>query len=76
MVEAGSGQSVSLPSERSTPLRISLPQGSYRVTFKHPSVGRSVVQVVEVKAKSTQLSQANFGALTATDYLKRAGYGE
>lgn len=76
VVEAGSGQSVSLPSERSTPLRISLPQGSYRVTFKHPSVGRSVVQVVEVKAKSTQLSQANFGALTATDYLKRAGYGE
>ncbi|MBD8526139.1 serine/threonine protein kinase [Pseudomarimonas arenosa] len=76
VVEASSGQSIDLPSERSTPLRLSLPKGSYRVTYKHPLVGRSVVQVVQVDAKATQLSQANFGALTATDYLKRAGYGD
>ena len=75
VVESNSGRSISLPAERSTPLRLSVPQGSYRVTFKHPSVSRPLVQVVQVKAKGTELAQANFGALTAADYLKRAGYG-
>ena len=75
VVESSSGRSITLPTERSTPLRLSVPQGSYRVTFKHPSVSRPVVQVVQVKAKGSELAQANFGALSAADYLKRAGYG-
>ena len=74
VVDQGSGKPVELGAERSTPLRLNLVEGTYRVTFKHPNESRSVVQVATVRAKQSQTASANFPNLTAADYLKRAGY--
>jgi serine/threonine-protein kinase PpkA len=74
VVDQGSGKAVELSGERSTPLRLKLVEGTYRVTFRHPNEGRSVVQVATVRAKQAQTVSAGFPNLTAADYLKRAGY--
>jgi hypothetical protein len=74
VVEQATGKRVSLPSDASTPLLLTLPQGRYNVTFKHPSVSRSVVQVASVRAKETQTASVTFPTVGADGYLKRAGY--
>jgi serine/threonine protein kinase len=74
VVEQGSGKPVALGSDRATPLRLSLPEGTYRITFRHPSESRPVVQVASVRAKQSQQVSAGFRNLSAEDYLKRVGY--
>ncbi|MCK7592162.1 serine/threonine protein kinase [Pseudomarimonas salicorniae] len=74
VVEQGSGQAVDLGSDRATPLRLTVPEGTYRVTFRHPSESRPVVQVASVRAKQSQQVSAGFRNLSAEDYLKRVGY--
>ncbi|HQW80289.1 MAG: protein kinase [Rhodanobacteraceae bacterium] len=63
---------VPLPVDRVTPLRLHLPAGVYRVSFKHPSGARSSTQAT-VKAKTETVSSAAFAALDAKEYLRRAG---
>ena len=74
VVEQGSGKSIALGSDRATPLRLTLPEGTYRITFRHPGESRPVVQVASVSAKQNQQVNAGFRNITAEDYLKRVGY--
>jgi serine/threonine-protein kinase PpkA len=76
VIEQSSNQAVALPKDRSTPLRLVVPQGAYRVTFKHPSVAKPVVVVANVAAKQERAANGSFPTLTASDYLKRAGYAQ
>ena len=63
---------VELPVDRVTPLRLRVPAGVYRITFKHPSGARSSAQAT-VKAKTETLSSAAFAALDEKEYVRRAG---
>jgi hypothetical protein len=76
VVDQSSNQPVALPKERSTPLRLTVPAGTYRITFKHPQVGKPVALVASVTAKKDQVANAQFPTLTAAAYLKRAGYAQ
>lgn len=64
---------MALPADRVTPLRLHLPAGVYRVSFKHPSGARSTAQAT-VKAGAETVSSAAFAALDAKEYLRRAGF--
>ncbi len=75
VVEQASGRSVTLPTDRSTPLRLTVQAGTYRITFRHPDVGQAVVRVSGLEAKKTQQVAASFPTIKADDYLRRAGYG-
>ena len=72
--DQANNKAVTLPSERSTPLRLKLPAGNYRVTFRHPQAAKPVVLGASVQAQKTQVTNAPFPQLSARDYLKRAGY--
>lgn len=63
---------IALPADRTTPLRLRVPAGVYRVAFKHPSGARSSAQAT-VKASTETVSSAAFAALDAKEYLRRAG---
>jgi serine/threonine-protein kinase PpkA len=76
VVDQASNQTVTLPRDRATPLRITLPQGTYRVTFRHPQVRAPVALVATVAAQKQQVANATFPTLSARDYLKRAGYAQ
>jgi serine/threonine-protein kinase PpkA len=76
VVDQGSGKAVALPRDRATPLRLSVPAGTYRVTFKHPQVPKTVALVASVTAQKVQVANASFPTLTSRDYLKRAGYAQ
>ena len=76
VVDQGSSKAVELPRDRATPLRLSVPAGTYSVTFKHPQAGKPVVLVASVQAQKVQVANASFPTLTARDYLKRAGYAQ
>lgn len=76
VVEQGSGKAVELGSDRATPIRLVVPEGTYRITFRHPSESRPVVQVASVSPKQSQQVSAGFRNLSAEDYLGRAGYAK
>jgi hypothetical protein len=76
VVDQASGRAVDLPQERSTPLRLSVPVGTYRVSFRHPQAGTPVALVAGVEAQKEQSANATFPTLTARDYLRRVGYGQ
>ncbi|HVF33863.1 MAG TPA: protein kinase [Candidatus Saccharimonadia bacterium] len=70
-----SKQAIALPADATTPLRISVPEGVYTVTFKHPDARRSVVEVARVEAKKSSTKAASFAASVTSDrYLRSAGY--
>jgi len=73
VVEQASGRSVKLPEDRATPLRLNLPAGTYRITFRHPDAP-NVVRVAGLEARKAQTVSASFPALKADDYLRRSGY--
>jgi serine/threonine-protein kinase PpkA len=76
VVDQTSNKAVALPRDRATPLRIVVPAGTYRVTFKHPQVRAPVALVASVEAKKQQVANATFPTLSAREYLKRAGYAQ
>ena len=76
VVDQGTNKALVLPRDRATPLRLNVQAGTYRVTFKHPSVAKQVVLVATVVAKKEQAANGSFPTLTARDYLKRAGYAQ
>ncbi len=66
---------VALPTDATTPLRLSLPAGVYTITYRHPQVGRAATQVAQVESRKAVTANASFaGAVGAKDYLKRAGF--
>jgi tetratricopeptide (TPR) repeat protein len=63
---------ISLPQDRSTPLRLNVPAGSYYVTVRHPEVGKSVSVFARVKAHDRSEATASFPTLSADAYLRHA----
>jgi serine/threonine-protein kinase PpkA len=74
VVDQGTGQAVTLPQDRSTPLKLVVPPGTYRISFRHPDIAQPVPRVVTLEARGTQSASAAFPALNRRDYLRRAGY--
>jgi serine/threonine-protein kinase PpkA len=64
---------VELPAERTTPLRLTLPAGSYYVTLTHPDSRKSVSAFARVKAGQRSQANAAFPSLSSEEYLKNAG---
>ncbi len=62
-----------LPDERTTPLRLTLPAGSYYVTLRHPGSNKSVSAFARVTRGQRSQTSASFPTLSAEEYLKNAG---
>jgi serine/threonine-protein kinase PpkA len=67
-------QSVALPSDASTPLILSLPPGSYVITFRHPQAAKTAQVVANVEAKKRVSAGAAFPSITSQEYFSRAGW--
>lgn len=66
---------VTLPEDRTTPLRLRVPAGVYTITFRHPDAARPVTQVATVQSQRAANATASFGAsVTRQGYLERAGF--
>lgn len=76
VVDQATGTPLALPQDRATPLRLSAPAGTYRISFRHPDVAQPVAVVASLEAKKIQSASAAFRSVTAADYLKRAGYAQ
>jgi serine/threonine-protein kinase PpkA len=74
VVDQGSGASIALPGDRSTPLRLQVPPGTYRITFRHPDVAQATPRVVTLEARGRQTANAAFTTLNSSAYLQKAGY--
>ena len=62
-----------LPEERTTPLTLTLPAGSYYVTLRHPQSGKTVSAFARVSAGKSSQTSGSFPTLSAEEYLKHAG---
>jgi serine/threonine-protein kinase PpkA len=67
-------QSVALPSDASTPLILSLPPGSYVITFRHPQAAKTAQVIANVEAKKRVSAGAAFPSITSQEYFSRAGW--
>ena len=68
------GKAQKLPADATTPLTLSVPQGVYKVTFRHPQAG-GASETARVQAKKSVLATTSFaGRVTAKGYLQRAGW--
>ena len=64
---------VELPAERTTPLQLSLPAGSYYVTLRHPKSSKAVSAFARVQARQRSQASGSFPSLSADEYIKNAG---
>ncbi len=64
---------VGLPTERSTPLQLNLPAGSYYVTLRHPKSSKTVSAFARVQARQRSQTSGSFPTLGADEYLRNAG---
>jgi serine/threonine-protein kinase PpkA len=67
-------QPVALPSDASTPLTLSLPPGSYVITFRHPQAAKTAQVIANVEAKKRVSAGATFPSITSQEYFSRAGW--
>ncbi|MEO8010722.1 MAG: hypothetical protein ABI650_03655, partial [Dokdonella sp.] len=63
---------IDLPEERTTPLILTLPAGSYYVTLRHPQSGKTVSAFARVNAGKSSQTSGSFPTLSAEEYLKHA----
>ncbi len=63
---------VDLPEERTTPLTLTLPAGSYYVTLRHPNSGKTVSAFARVSAGKSIETSGSFPTLSTEEYLKHA----
>ena len=63
---------VPLPADRTTPLTLTLPSGSYYVTLSHPDSGKTVSAFARVVAGKSSQTSGSFPTLSAEEYLKNA----
>jgi len=68
------GKAVALPPDTVTPLTLSLPAGSYRVTFRHPQATQANQVIAKVDAKKRSAYSAAFPTISARGYFTRAGF--
>jgi serine/threonine protein kinase len=64
---------IALPEDRSTPLQLTLPSGSYYITLRHPKSAKTVSTFARVQAKQRTQTSGSFPTLSAEEYLKNAG---
>ncbi len=64
---------VTLPEDRSTPLRLTLPAGSYYVTLRHPGSSKTVSAFARVQPRQRAQASATFAARSADEYVRHAG---
>ena len=64
---------VDLPTERTTPIKLTLPAGSYYVTLRHPNSNKTVSAFARVAAGQRSQASGSFPTLSAEEYLKHAG---
>ncbi len=64
---------IALPEQRSTPLQLTLPAGSYYVTLRHPNSGKTVSAFARVQARQRSQTSGSFPSLSAEEYIKNAG---
>ena len=64
---------IDLPSERSTPLVLNVPAGSYYITLRHPQSAKPVSTFARVTAGKRSQTSGSFPTLSAEEYIKRAG---
>jgi len=69
-----SNHAVSIAQPHSTPFRITLRAGTYRVTLRNPGVREPRVLVANIEAKKSLQLSASFPTLTVDSFLSRAGY--
>ncbi|HNR91179.1 MAG TPA: serine/threonine-protein kinase [Dokdonella sp.] len=65
---------IELPQERSTPLQLNLPAGSYYVTLRHPNSNKTVSAFARVQARQRSQTSGSFPSLGTDEYLRNAGF--
>ena len=74
VLDANNRQPVSLPADATTPLVLTLPAGSYVITFSHPQTKKPAQVFAKVEAQKRATANAAFTTLSATEYFSRAGW--
>ncbi|MEP6483065.1 MAG: protein kinase [Rudaea sp.] len=67
-------QPVALPADASTPLVLTVPAGSYVITFRHPKATKAVQVIAKVEARKRATANAAFPTISAKEYFSRAGW--
>lgn len=67
-------QPVALPTDATTPLVLTLPAGSYVITFSHPQTRKAAQVFAKVEAKKRATANAAFTSISAQEYFSRAGW--
>src|ERR1700722_2628586 len=67
-------QKVALPADASTPLVLTLPAGSYVITFKHPKAAKPVQVIAKVEARKRVTANAAFPTISSKEYFSRVGW--
>ena len=65
---------VALPGDATTPLVLSLPAGSYVITFRHPQANKAAQVIARVEAQKRATANAAFSSISAQEYFSRAGW--
>jgi serine/threonine protein kinase len=69
-----SRQPVALPADSTTPLVLTLPAGSYVITFRHPQASKPAQVIAKVEAQKRATANAAFTTISAQEYFSRAGW--
>jgi hypothetical protein len=69
-----SRQPVTLPADTTTPLVLSLPAGSYVITFRHPQASKPAQVIAKVEAQKKATANAAFTTISTQEYFSRAGW--
>lgn len=67
-------QPVALPADATTPLVLSLPAGSYVITFRHPQAAKPAQVIAKVEAQKRVTANAAFPTISTQEYFTRAGW--
>ncbi|MGA9334108.1 MAG: serine/threonine-protein kinase [Rudaea sp.] len=65
---------VPLPADATTPLILTLPAGSYAVSFRHPQASKPVRIIAKVDARKRTQASAAFPSISTKEYFARAGW--
>ena len=67
-------QPVPLPADATTPVVLTLPAGSYVITFRHPQANKAAQVIAKVEAQKRATANAAFTSISAQEYFSRAGW--
>ena len=67
-------QPVPLPADATTPVVLTLPAGSYVITFRHPQSTKAAQVIARVEAQKRASANAAFTSISAEEYFSRAGW--